>query len=523
MSNGEERVSSAYEHDLQGIYLDIGNRGIRVDLEHLERGKQIVESEIKRNLAVCSAQWSCIVFLGADNAPSEDEEDEDENDGEGSDITETSGEESGAVNINATQGKYALLKKLKDLGYEVPKITQKKASGDYDQKESTGELAIQKMLSANQFEYPGGDPALRAILKIRELGKLKTSYFNALLYRSSESYFLSNYNVAGTLTGRRSSRKHTFGFGANAQNFPKHSSVASLFRRCLVPRIGNVFLFVDQIQAEDYPVSALAGNLNALKELKDGVDRHSKLASVIFNKRVPAKNDPDWDEALHGQDRYIGKKARHASNYGMDAFRFADVLAQEAQLSVSPAVCKQILATVDTYDPSVKGVFHTYIKNTLNLTRTLITPEPFLRERTFLSLRPGDANSAIYKEAYAYIPQSTVADNTGFAIRKMAMNGTDKFIVNECHDSITQDIPATADSIYQALINTALAFQRTIRFYNGIEINIPIEAEIGFDFDKTVRIKKFTFDAVKEALEKLNDLKAAKGEKTYENQILSLL
>jgi hypothetical protein len=503
----EERVTNAYEHALQSVYWDIGNRGIRVLPSRLSEASTIVDAEIKRNLAIASNQWGCIVFVGSENIPEEVEEYEDEGDDSDVDPADLVGPGGSAVNINATKGQYALLKKLTDLGYKVPKITKKNSDGDYESRESAGELAIQKMLSENQFDYPGGDPALRAILKVRELGKLRTSYLNArLLRRGEDFFFLSNYNVAGTLSGRRSSRRHTFGFGNNAQNFPKHSAVAYLFRRCLVSRPGNIFLFVDQIQAEDWPVSALSMNAHALQELRDGVDRHSKLASAIWGHRVPAKNDADWNDALYDQERYIGKKARHANNYDMRPPRFQDVLAQEAQMTVTLAVCKQILDAVNRADPSIRAVFHKYVQDTLSATRVLITPEPFQRERQFLSLRPNDYNGNAIKEAYAFIPQSTVGDNTGFSLLRLETDlDTRGAIVQEGHDSLVQDIPDRVEGIYDRLLQTACAFQRKIRFHNGIEVEIPIEAEIGYDFHQTVKIKKFTLEGVREAHQKLLD------------------
>lgn len=503
----KEQVCNAYEHALQSCYWDIGNRGIRVLPDRLQEALVNVEAETKRNLSIASNQWGCIVFAGAENAPA-DPEDFDEDDEESEDNVDPAdliGPGGAAVNINATKGKYALLAKLKELGYNVPKITGKDSDGNYISKESAGELAIQKMLSENQFGYSGGDPALRAILKIRELGKLRSSYLNARLAKfGSDHFFLSNYNAAGTLSGRRSSRRHTFGFGNNAQNFPKHSKVAGLFRRCLVARAGNIFVFVDQIQAEDWPVSALSQNGIALQQLRDGVDRHSLLATAIWGHRVPAKSDPDWDEAKYDQERYIGKKARHANNYGMKPPRFQDVLAQEAQLTVSQDVCKQILDAVNKADPSVQGIFHKYVIDTLSAARVLTTP--LGRERQFLSLRPNDYNGNAIKEAFAFIPQSTVGDNTGFSLLKIESNpDTSGFIVQEGHDSIVQDIPDTLESIWRTIQWTLAAFKRTIRFHNGIEIEIPIEAELGYDFNETVKIKSLTPEGVKIAHEKLQD------------------
>jgi hypothetical protein len=484
-----DRITSTYEHALQAAYYDIGNRGICVNTDRIAEAKVIVKAEIARNLAIAANQWSCKVFVGAANAP---------------DDPAPGATGVGAINLNATQGKYALLAGLKNLGYDVVKITKKDSEGNYEQSYSTGELALQKMLSKNQFNYPGGDPAIRAILKIRELGKLYSSYLNArLLVRGGEgTFFLTNYNVAGTLTGRRSSRRHTFGFGNNAQNVPKHSDIAQLYRKCLTCRPGNIFLMVDQISAEDWPVSALSGNTKALEELRGGiVDRHSKLASAIFGMRIPGKNEPDWDSSKYDEYRYLGKKVRHATNYDMKGSRMTDALAQEGK-SYSEAQCNLLIAAAAASDPSIRGVFHKYIQDTINRTRTLVTP--FGRERTFLGARPNDSNSTLFKEAYAYIPQSTVGDNTGFALLSLCTTypETRGYIVQEGHDSIVQDVPEDVETVYKMLLRTCKAFDRTIRFYNGIEVNIPIEAEVGFDFNTTVKVKEFTRAGIKAAIEK---------------------
>jgi DNA polymerase I-like protein with 3'-5' exonuclease and polymerase domains len=493
----QERVTSSYEHALQAAYYHIANRGICVNISRVEEAKAIVAAEISRQLSIASKQWGCTVFVGAANAP----------------VLES--ERAAAVNLNATQGEFQLLKKLKDFGYEVIKIAKKNEDGEYESNYSTGELALQKMLSRNQFNYPAGDPAIKAILKVRELGKLNSAYLNARLYKRGQDYFfLTNYNVAGTLSGRRSSRRHTFRFGNNAQNFPKHSDVASMYRKCLVARPGNIFLMVDQISAEDWPVSALAGNISALTELRSGVDRHTKLASTIFNIPLTSRTPVQWKESM---ERYLGKKTRHASNYDMGPGRMSDALAQEG-FAFSIDQCKLLLERVAQHDPSIKGVFHKYVQENLNKTRILTTP--FGRERQFLGLRPNDSNHTIFKEAYSFIPQSTVGDNTGFTVLKLESEypTEERAIVQEGHDSIVQDVRADAEVVYKYLLRVQTAFSRTIKFYNGIELEIPIEAEVGFDFNTTVKIKEFSRKGVAEAIEKLRDELAAK-EKNCEIKI----
>lgn len=484
-----DRVTSTYEHALQAAYYHIGNRGICVNTDRIAEAKAIVQSEIARNLAIASNQWGCKVFIGAANNPDE------------------KGIYSGAVNLNATQGKYRLLDKLKALGYELPKVSAKNDEGEWETKESTQEIVLQKLLLKNQFNYPGGDPSIKAILKVREYAKLRSGYLNARLHAVSGLYYwLSNYNAAGTLSGRRSCRVHVFGYGGNSQTFPKHSDIAYLARRCYTARPGNVLLMVDQVSAEDWPVSALSQNTAALKELKEGlIDRHTALAALLFNIPVSFKTPEEWKESL---ERYLGKKTRHASNYDERAPMMSESLIKEGKY-YPVAQCEELLKRMGEIDPNIKKVFHTYIQNTISKTHMLVSPTG--RERQFLGARPNDHNSTVFKEAYAYIPQTVVADNTGFALLQLESNFgvSERKVVQEGHDSIVQDIEANAETVYKYLLRTESAFNRTFRFHNGIEINIPIEAELGFDFRTTIKIKTFTRQGVAEALEKLRDKTAA--------------
>jgi DNA polymerase I-like protein with 3'-5' exonuclease and polymerase domains len=475
----QERITSSYLHQLQAVYHRIDHRGICIFPSRIAFAKRLVDEQIAKNLAIASKQWNCHVFIGAANDNGSDD----------------------SVNLNATQGEKALLKKLQSIGYVVPKITKKSNEGEYESKYSTGELALQKMLVTNHFKFAGGDPAIRAILKVRELGKLKSSYLSARLYQSPDgnSYYLSNYNCAGTLTGRRSSRKHTFGFGNNGQNFPKHGDLSAIFRRCLVARPGNIFLMVDQKSAEEWPVSALAENHSAINEMLRGVNRHIKRASSLFNIPESSRTDSEWKDSI---EYYLGKKVGHANNYGMRGQRMSDSLAQEGHL-INKDQCQALLDKMNLIEPNVDKVFHKYVQEEVYKTRILRTPAG--RERQFLGLRPNDSNYSILNEAYSYIPQSTVGDNTGFGVYYLEISQPveARRIVQEGHDSIVQDIYDDADEIWKYLQRTMDAFKRRFKFHNGIEVEIPIEAEIGYDFKTTVKLKDLSFDNVQEALAKI--------------------
>lgn len=464
----KNRIGSEYLHKLQSLYYEIGNRGIVVDLQRLSEARDAVDSDIKTQCNLVSNVWGLHCYVGAANKP---------------------GANAGpSINLNSSSGSNTPLEQLKKMGFKIPKIPARDEDGNYISKESLGELVLQKIYATNQFGTLGGDPAIRALLRIRELGTIRTRYINANLYNQGQfPVFLSNYNVAGTVTGRRSSRKHSFNFGGNAQNFPEHGELAEVFKRCLVSRPGTIFLSVDQMQAEDWPVSALAMNTEALADLKNGVDRHRKLACAIFQLNWDHYDEKGWSKSI---ERYLGKKTRHANNYGMRGNTMSDSLAKEG-FSVTPDSCTNILALVNSIDSSVDQVFHRYVKDCLDDNRML--KNPFERERVFFGLRPGETsgNIKVFNEAYSYIPQSTVADNTGFAVYELETGNeqTRGRIIQEGHDSIIQEIPDAVESIWTHIQATKEAFNRRIQFHNGIEVEIPIEGKIGYDLNTTISFR----------------------------------
>lgn len=483
----EPRITNTYQHNLQAIYYSINNRGICIDASRLKAARQTVKAELARNLAIASNQWNLHLYLGAANDPNAGKRKDDP-------------AKVDAYNLNSSNGDRSFIKLLQRLGYTVPKISKRNAEGNYDSRYSANELALQRVLRDNQFNYPSGDPAIKAVLAIRELSKLNSSYLHTHFYtdRDGKLLYLTNYNVAGTLTGRRASRIHSFGFGNNAQNFPKHGNLSKIFRGCLVSRPGNIFLMVDQKSAEEWPVSALAQNYTALQEMINGVNRHIKRASFIFSIPESSRSESQWKDSI---EYYLGKKTGHANNYGMQKQRMADSLIQEGHW-FSVDYCGNCLSRLNILEPNTKGVFHKYIEDTLYDCRILKTP--FGRERQFLGIRPNDSNVKVFNEAYSWIPQSTVGDNTGLAVADMETNYRENsFIVQEGHDSIVNDIPDNLGSLWNCLRSLICSFTRQIKFHNGIVVEIPIEAEIGYDFATTVKVKDLSYDGLKQAREKL--------------------
>jgi DNA polymerase-1 len=501
----ENKITASGLARRQALYHPIECRGILVDTAKLEEAKAFVNKEIEQQLEIASKQWGKRLYVGSENSVYERTKLAVKEGRLSEDIRPLIIKLQADKEFNIRSAEKFLLF-LKEVGYKVPKVTKKDKDGEYSSEESTSELALRQLIRENQFKYPQGDAALISVLNVRGLLTLKSRYLNARLFpRGDSQVFLSSYNAgSGTLTGRRSSKKNVFGYGGNAQNIPKRSATAKLFRECLISRPKTIFLSVDQISAEDWPVSALADNTNALAELRAGTDRHTKLAAFIFNIAINSKTTSEWKESI---ERFLGKKTRHAGNYGMQEKRMHDSLMQEGKY-ISVELCKSMLERFHAHEPSIKGIFHKYVESCLSNARTLRTP--FGRERQFLGLRPNSKNGNLLNEAYSYIPQSVVGDNTGFAVEELQLNPENSsWILQEGHDSIVQEVEydgANINKLCVALERTVQAFDRPITFHNGIMVNIPVEAELGFNFNKNVKIKTLDAKGIGEALQELSKM-----------------
>jgi hypothetical protein len=477
------KVGSMYEHALACTYHKIDKRGILVDVVGLEKLRNEVIEEIRNLCNLLTSNWGMFIYVGSIKPTT-------------ASIFPT------FCNLNANSGENSILLTLKKLGYKVPAVRKKNKDKEFEMKESADELALQKMFAET------GDVNLKHLMRIKELNKLLGTYINARLHKN---VFYSSYGVSSTVTGRRGCSKSVFGFGGNAQTFPSHTldRFTHEYRKCLIARRGHVLFSVDQKSAEDWPVCALAGNTHGLQELAATTwpenDRHTKLAAFVFGIAVSTYSKKEWKDTATqaGTMRYVGgKKARHASNYGMRAQRMSEELAKLG-FSFSVAACQSILDKVDQYDPSTKLVFHKYIQDQLNTNRTLITP--LGRERQFFGLRPNSPNWDVWNEAYAWIPQSTVGDNTGFAVLYLDIISHLNYIIQEGHDSIIQEVPDNIESLEHVMLETGKAFKRTLRFYNGIEVEIPIEAELSYNFEDKIALKDYTIDCLRETYRELKE------------------
>jgi hypothetical protein len=484
----QNSINNTYEHQLAYHFHNIDNRGLLIDTQKKDRVLIHCNDELARICNYLSQFWNISVYVGAGNASASN--------------TSTT-----KLNVNAHGQK---LEVLKNLGYDVPKIRKKNEETDeYEFKESVGELALVKLLAdPSRWPSPTSGDGIKKLLELAEIITFKNRYLNARLYKN---VYICNYNVGATLTGRRGSKKHIYGIGGNAQNFPARGSFSDLWKECIISRPDRIFLFVDQISAEDWPVQALSNNTQALDEMRQGVNRHYKFASQIFGITVDdlkaIRNNKNGLYTKEQQDTaemqyYMGKKGRHANNYGMQPTRFSEALASEGGFTVPVDACKNILNIIDRIDPNVKRVFHKYIQEELSKPTHLLRT-PLGRERQFLGLRSGEKNYSIINEGFAWIPQSLIGDNTGLAVCHLEI--CHPYILQDGHDSLCQEVPDKEEDLRKVFRNTGDAFKRVIKFHNGIEIEIPIEAAIGYNWKDKIKLDHYTEDELIKRYKEVHD------------------
>jgi DNA polymerase I-like protein with 3'-5' exonuclease and polymerase domains len=443
-----EEFYRLYEMPLARIFHEIDRRGVLVDQKRLETFKKGLDTDLQTACQKIEAVLHMPVVpkgkKGQKPVP-------------------------GVLNLSSVPG-------LKKVLTDVLKIKLKK---DWKTKEeSTGEESL------NEAYAQTGNPVIKEILRVRELNKIKGTYADATLL---DSTLYTSYAVTGTVTGRRSSRETPFTsekghkIGTNVQNLPKQSDLGKRFRECIIARPGKIFVSCDQVQAEDWVVCAIiasvSGNTDGLNELKNGVDRHKRLATQIFQKSE--------SECSKGtMFRFMGKKTRHAGNYGMQAPKMAVELAKEG-FSLGVKYCETLLERFHGYEPEIRLSFQKSVEDNIRSSRTLRTPVG--RERYFFGLRPDADNSKIFKEAFSYIPQSTVGDNTGLGIL-YCEDFRPRWVIMDGHDSVTLELDDREDEILSGLELLTSAFNREFEFPNGVKIKIPIEFALGYDLKNEVEL-----------------------------------
>lgn len=248
----------------------------------------------------------------------------------------------------------------------------------------------------------------------------------------------------------------------------------------------HVLLEFDLSQAETWVVAYLANEVNMKYSLSFG-DIHTDTAAGVYNK---PKSD------ITKVERYLGKKGNHSLSYRSSIGML--VISINAESDKPPYTTVSYKEGKFIYDGwhSLYNLHSWWSELELTLeknNRTLVTP--YNRKRTFFQ----HWGSELFKEATAYIPQSTVADHLNGAVhqdlniegglltvykrlsKKSLIN-----VINQSHDSFVCECP---ESNYLDISKEIYSYIYRPIIVNGEQFTIPVDCKVGHRLGELEKLK----------------------------------
>jgi uracil-DNA glycosylase family 4 len=315
---------------------------------------------------------------------------------------------------------------------------------------------------------------LNLIIKQRQVDKTLNTYIKAV--PDYDGRMRTQYRITGTETGRTSTgilkapiRPHKVGMAF--QTLTKHGDIGMDVRKMFIPDPGCVFLELDLSQAEARVVAILADDPETL-ELFNTVDIHKLTASWIFGLPI---------DKITKVMRHVGKTVRHAGNYGMKKHRLMELITKNAykydlDITVSEWKAGKMLEAFHSNTPKIQQVFHEKTKEELAKNRELVNP--FGRKRQFFARWDED----LFKEAYAYIPQSTVSDLLKKSLLSTLNEIPDLRICVEAHDAFMCMVNESEVNRVAEIIKKHMEVEIDFNLCSlgkGGKLIIPAEAQVG--------------------------------------------
>ena len=332
----------------------------------------------------------------------------------------------------------------------------------------TGNVTASKD-AINALAGKTANPLLLTILKIRERRDYLERYIDIQLGADGRMRCL--FDPSGTRSGRLASRTSLDGSGTNLQTIPARKAVGEQIKQMFIADEGKLFIYPDYKQAEAWLVAYLARCEGLIELFNDPTrDVHYENASRIFNKPV---------SQITKEERYLAKRVVHASNYGMGPDRLVELIAEDSESTGVRITRRDAEGLIQKYFliyPEIKSVFWAEVEREIRYSRILNTP--FGRKRAFFARM----DEKLLREAYSYIPQSTVGDLGGKAVVRvynevqLARPELDAEFLLNVHDSI---LVQCDERRYQETATCVLEAMRIPITVNGRTFTIPTDCQIG--------------------------------------------
>lgn len=320
----------------------------------------------------------------------------------------------------------------------------------------------------------------------------------------------TNYNLAGTKTGRLASSMNDFGTGTNLQN---------VNRKLRFPFVADPQMYmlnVDLEQADGRNVGAICYNIfydmpaeevyelakgdprleaftrtgewtgpiglelaSAYLDACEGGDLHTTVCNMVWPLNLggePWPEDPaGWKKfcdgiIAHGQDSYrqLSKKGGHGTNY------YGTPRTMAKHLHTNAKLIEGFQHNYFTAFPAIP-LWHNYVIKQIEETGTLTTL--FGRRRMFFG-RGRDAST--HRKAIAYDPQSCTGEQIDRGLHQVWRAFPQVQLLNQVHDSILFQVPfREVPDIVPEILET---MKVEIELKGGRRFCVPLDAAGGWNW-----------------------------------------
>jgi hypothetical protein len=342
----------------------------------------------------------------------------------------------------------------------------------------------------------------RLVLAMRKLGK-KIGFLETEV--DEDGRMRTSLNIAGTDTGRFSSKFSAFGTGTNLQN------VENVLRRPFIADKNRIFVNVDLEQADARNVGARIYTIfceshgpeaaGSFLDACESGDLHTRVTSMTWRdlpwlepwdakaaRTVADLKFGTRDQATPGDTTYrdMSKKLGHGTNYyGMPKTMAGHT---KTPIHIIEDFQRRYFAAfplIGNYEKDLtKDDWHGWISRQLHDRGGL--SNLFGRWRTFFG-RAADPETL--RAAIAYDPQSSTGEFLDRGWLSLYDNMPPVQLHIPVHDSILFSLPMTSD--WPAMVNEALRLLRVeIELPLGRKYSIPLEAKVGWNWGDSVKDKK---------------------------------
>jgi len=346
---------------------------------------------------------------------------------------------------------------------------------------------VKKTLSSYLYSPPDFDGRMRTSYYIcLETGRSATQQQEPPIRPSIETTLIED--------GKKVKRKIARGMAF--QTITKHGDIGADIRTMFIPDDGEVFLQADSSQAEARVIFLLAEDYQALKDI-DEHDYHALTASWFFGG-----TELDYSKKVLGYEhpiRFAGKTLRHAGHLGAGKRRAATEVNTQARkykipITISESQAENALRIFHNRQPKIQQVYHNQIRKCLERNRRLVAPVPHGIDAEIGGIRTFFErwNEELFRQAFSYLPQRTVSENTKAAALRIRKRAPWIKILVESHDALLTSVPILRR--YDAASILKEEFERPINFercsLSRGELIIPCDIEEGMNYKD---LSKFNF------------------------------